>query len=113
MAVNGFWIDGDSLYFYGAAFNYVTYENEITFGIVNVKTRELVSNKIITDGTESEIVLPYGIMVNPVNKDIYITDAGDYVNPGTLYCYGKDGVRKWSTRTGDIPGAMAFLIEKK
>ena len=42
-------------------------------------------------------------------KDIYLTDAKNYVNPGALWCFGPDGVTKWSVRTGDIPAHMVFV----
>ena len=58
---------------------------------------------------------PYAIAVNPVNGDIYITDAGNYVTPGWLYCLKPDGTQRWRQRTGDIPAHFAFYatIEKK
>ena len=40
--------------------------------------------------------------------NIYITDAGDYVSPGKLYCIDKDGVTKFTVTTGDIPAHFAF-----
>ena len=43
------------------------------------------------------------------DKEIYLTDAGDYVHPGFLHCYSPEGVRKWSVRTGDIPAHFVFL----
>jgi DNA-binding beta-propeller fold protein YncE len=53
--------------------------------------------------------MPYGVAVNPVNKDIFVTDAKDYVSSGTLYCFDKTGKKKWSVVTGDIPGHFAFV----
>jgi len=109
VAVSNFYMDGDSLYIYSTEWSYVTYTNVITYGIVNTRTREVVTHSFISDGTEKEIEIPYGIMVNPVTKDIYVTDAGNYVSPGLLYCFGKDGKKKWSVRTGDIPAHFAPL----
>ena len=105
--VSNFCIAGDSLYFCGTQYSYITYEDEITYGIVNVRTRELVTKTLITDGTT--LVKPYGIAVHPSTRDIYITDAGNYVYPGTLYCFSPDGALRWSVRTGDIPNAIVFL----
>jgi DNA-binding beta-propeller fold protein YncE len=68
-----------------------------------------VNRSFITDGTDKEIEIPYGIMVHPVTKDIYVTDAGNYVSPGMLYCFTKNGKKKWSVRTGDIPAHFALL----
>ena len=86
---------------------------EVTYAIVNVKSRQVVTRNFITDGTETKIKKPYSVAVHPVTKDIYVTDAKNYVNPGTLYCFGQDGVMKWSVRTGDIPAHFAFLGNEK
>ncbi|WP_295120134.1 YncE family protein [uncultured Chitinophaga sp.] len=109
VAVSNYFLDGDSLYVYSTEWSYITYSNVITYGIVNTRTREVVTRSFITDGTDKEIEIPYGIMVNPVTKDIYVTDAGNYVSPGILYCFSKEGKKKWSVRTGDIPAHFALL----
>ena len=69
----------------------------------------MVSDNFITDGSQNDIVMPYGIAIHPETGDIYITDAKNYVSSGTLYCYDRFGRRKWSVRTGDIPAHIAFL----
>ncbi|SEW52781.1 YncE family protein [Chitinophaga arvensicola] len=109
IAVSNYYLDGDSLYVYSTEWSYITYSNVITYGIVNTRTHEIVSRSFITDGTDKEIEIPYGIMVHPVTKDIYVTDAGNYVSPGLLYCFTKEGKKKWSVRTGDIPAHFALL----
>ena len=83
--------------------------NTISNSIVNTKTRQVVSTNFITDGTDKLIQIPYGICVNPFTKDIYVSDARDYVSPGRLYCFSPDGKKKWVVRTGDIPGHFCFL----
>lgn len=105
-------IAGDSLYVIGSAWNYFTNTNETTYTIINTKTRQTVAQQIITDETVNDIRLPYGIAINPETKEILITDAGDYITPGTLYCFSPDGKKKWSTRTGDIPAHFAFVKKK-
>lgn len=109
VAVSNYYLDGDSLYIYSTEWSYVTYSNVISYSIVNTRTREVVNRSFITDGTDKEIEIPYGIMVHPVTKDIYVTDAGNYVSPGMLYCFTKNGKKKWSVRTGDIPAHFALL----
>ncbi len=109
IAVSNFYLDGDSLYTYSTEWSYVTYSNVITYGIINTKTREIVTAAFISDGTDKTIEIPYGIMVNPLTKDIYVTDAGNYVSPGVLYCFDRNGKKKWSVRTGDIPAHFALL----
>lgn len=102
-------IRGDSLYFYSTEWNNYTQSNTITYGIVDVRTKQLVSNNFITDGTEKEITIPYGIAVHPETGDILVTDAKNYVSSGTLYCFDRLGRKKWSVRTGDIPAHITFL----
>lgn len=109
IAVSNFYLHGDSLYIYSTEWSYITYSNIITYGIVNTRTREVVTHAFITDGTDKEIEIPYGLLVHPVTKDIYVTDAGNYVSPGMLYCFSKEGKKKWSVRTGDIPAHFALL----
>lgn len=109
IAVSNYYLDGDSLYVYSTEWSYITYSNVITYGIVNTRTHEIVTRSFITDGTDQEIEIPYGIMVHPVTKDIYVTDAGNYVSPGILYCFTKEGKKKWSVRTGDIPAHFVLL----
>ena len=105
---SGMAVSGDSLYIYGAAFSYLNYGWDVAYTIVDTRTRRVVTDRFITDGTEQEIEMPYGMAVNPDTHECYVTDAGNYVSPGMLHCYTPDGRRKWSVRTGDIPAHIAF-----
>ncbi|MBD5283654.1 MAG: YncE family protein [Bacteroides sp.] len=100
---------GDLMYFYATEWNDYTATNKISYGVIDVCTKEIVSDNFITDGTEKEITIPYGIAVHPETGDIYVTDAKNYVSSGTLYCFSPDGKKKWSVRTGDIPAHITFL----
>lgn len=119
MAVSGtfdipcteFVIMGDSLYFYGVSWNNQTESNHVSYGIFNIASKTLSASGFITDGTEKDIRIPYGIAINPYNGDIFVTDAKNYVSSGVLHCYGKNGRKKWSVRTGDIPAHMTFLYK--
>ncbi len=102
-------VKGDSLYYYATEWDSFNSENRVSYGIIDVRERRVVSTSFITDGTEREIAVPYGIAVHPETGDIFITDARNYVSSGTLYCFSPDGRRKWSVRTGDIPAHIAFL----
>ena len=105
--VSNFCILGDSLYYISTEYSYETYEDVISYGIVNVRTHQPLTTYLITDGTT--LVKPYGIAVHPTTREIYITDAGNYVTPGMLYCFSPQGILQWSVRTGDIPSAICFL----
>ena len=108
-AVSEMVIVGDSMYFYGVHWNDETMSNQITYGVLNIQYPITNNQSFITDETEQNIKIPYGIQVNPYNGDIYITDAKNYVSSGQLHCYSREGKRKWSVRTGDIPAHMCFV----
>lgn len=80
-----------------------------SYGILDTDTYQVISSSFITDGTQTGIVIPYSIAVNPVNSDIFIGDAKDYTSSGELFCYSKFGKLKWKVKTGDIPGHLTFL----
>ena len=104
-------IDKDFAYIYSVEWSNVTSSNTISFSKINVKDETIVPGTFITDGTEKNIALPYGIAVDPLSSDIYVTDAKDYVTPGTLYCFDKNGKKKFSVTTGDIPAHLVFYTK--
>lgn len=110
--VSGMCLVGDSLYFYSVSWSYLTNSNKVTYGILDTKTKKVVNDKIITDGTDKQIMIPYGLQVNPETKEIYITDAQNYVVTGYLYCFTPEGKLKWKTTAGNIPAHIAFITKK-
>lgn len=112
IAVSDMAIRDDSMYYIGVAWSNFTGTNTISYGIVNVRDRQRVAENFITDGTEQNIKMPYGITIHPVTGDIYVTDAKNYVSSGTLYCFSPDGKRQWSVRTGDIPAHICFYEKR-
>lgn len=103
---------GDSLYVYSTEWSYVTNTWTISYAIFNTRTKKVVTRNFIKDGSEQRIKTPYGIAVNPNTGEFFVTDAKDYVTPGTLHCYGSNGVKKWSVTTGDIPAHIVFTCKK-
>lgn len=99
---------GDSLYSYSAEYSKITGKWTINYTIYDTKVRRVVSRNFIKDGTDKLIVTPYALAVNPETGEILVGDAGDYVTPGTLYCFTPDGKKKWSVQTGDIPAHIVF-----
>ena len=99
---------GDSLYLTNVEWNYVTESNTVGYALYDVQKQEIVTRNFITDGTDKQIEVPYGIAVNPDTREFFVTDAADYVTPGYLYCYTPEGRLKWRARTGDIPAHFAF-----
>ncbi|SHE74823.1 YncE family protein [Chryseobacterium vrystaatense] len=111
VAVSGMTIVNDKLYYYGNEFNYTTHSYTKTFGIIDVKTEQVIATKIIDQQYVDEIKAPYGIAVNPYSEDIYITDARNYVTTGYVYCFDKSGKFKWKTEGGNIPAHFTFLYK--
>lgn len=104
-------IHGDSLYYFATDWSNYTQKNTISYGIIDIRTHQVVSDNFITDGTDKDITIPYGIAIHPLTGEIFVTDAKNYVSSGTLYCFTPDGRRKWSVRTGDIPAHITFLTQ--
>ncbi|WOC51343.1 hypothetical protein BPO_0696 [Bergeyella porcorum] len=112
IAVSGMTIANDKLYFYGNEFSYNTHSYTKTFGIIDVKTEEIISKQIVDASYQEEIKTPYGIAVNPITEEIFLTDARNYVSTGYIYCFDKNGKLKWKTEAGNIPAHIAFLYNK-
>ena len=113
VVVSDMCIVGDSLYYMGMQFNYETMKNERMLGIVNVVTHEVVSAQLTTAQEARDIVQPYGIIVNPNERDFYLMDAKNYVSSGELLHFHADGTFDYKVRTGDIPAHAVFLTKPK
>lgn len=109
IAVSNLAIDGDVAYYYGSEWSYDEAKFTVTYGMLNVKDDVLMDRKFITDGTDKSIAIPYGIAIHPITKEVFVTDAKNYVSPGKLYCFSPEGVQRWSAKTGDIPAHFAFI----
>jgi len=100
-------INEDIAYIYKSNYNYGTNSYDKGYLTLNVNN-ETVGPSFITDATDASIVLPYGIAVDPLSGDIFIADAKDYVNPGDVYCFGKDGKKKYTFKVGINPSKFVF-----
>ena len=106
-------IVGDSLYFYGSQWSEVTMKNTVTYGIINVRTHEIVSTSLSDAPEINKIRMPYGIIVNPIHRDFYLMDAKNYVSSGELLHFLSDGTFDWKVKTGDIPAHAAFVYKSE
>ena len=105
-------IVGDSLYYLGTGYNNFTQQNDREMGIINIRTHSVVSSTLSTAPEIDAIEMPYGIIVNPVDRDFYLMDAKNYVSSGQLLHFKADGTFDFKVNTGDIP-AHAVFLEKK
>ncbi|MCX2449905.1 YncE family protein [Pedobacter sp. PLR] len=104
-------IDDDVAYLYGSEWSSNTGKFSLSYGMLDVKDEKILNKKFITDGTEANIMIPYGIAVDKYTKEVFVTDARDYVSPGVLYCFDPAGKKKWSVVTGDIPAHFAMVYK--
>ncbi len=111
LPVGGMCVDGDKLYYYSVAYSMTSGGNKVTYGILDTRTKKQITDRIITDGTDEDIMIPYGIAVNPETKEIFMSDAQNYVVTGFVYCFSPKGKLKWKTEGGNIPGHFAFITE--
>lgn len=103
-------IELNNLAFYGNSAYLYSYDfstEEYTIQIFDLTTETIVNNHFITDGTTLNI--PYGIIVNPRNGDIYISDAQYFTVNGDVYCFDQSGKKKFSFEVGVNPSGMVFL----
>ena len=110
-SVSGLSIVGDSLYYYGSAWNSATATNTISYGLINVRTHQTIETNLFSAPQIKDITMPYGIMVNPTERDFYLMDAKNYVSSGSLLHFKPDGTFDWSVQTGDIPGHATFVYK--
>ena len=80
-----------------------------------MRTCQIASTSLSDAPEVKKIRMPYGIIVNPIDRDFYLMDAKNYVSSGELLHFLPDGTFDWKVRTGDIPAHATFLIktEKK
>lgn len=104
-------IANDIAYVIGSEFSYKDHKWTINYSMIDVKNEVLLEGEFLPKSISDAIKTPYGIAVDPKSENIYITDATDYVSPGTLYCIGKNGETKFTVTTGDIPAHFAFVYK--
>lgn len=102
-------IVGDTLYYLGTEWNNATNSNSKEMGLVNVRTHMKMNTDLFASSEAQGITLPYGMAVNPRNKDFYLFDAKDYVSSGELLHFRADGTFEWRQGTGDIPSRAVFV----
>ena len=75
--------------------------------VFNVKTETLETENFITDGTK--VTTTYGLAVDDLNAEIFVADAKNYTTSGEVFCFDKDGKKKYSIMVGLNPNNMVFI----
>jgi hypothetical protein len=88
-----FTIVDDILYYFNVVYN-LDGTTSCTYGRYDVKNEQKVSGEIISG--DAEINTAFAIGVDPVSKDIYISD----INPNKIYVFGADGNLKETIDAG-------------
>ncbi len=102
------WLNGDSLFTVSSGRYEPAGDREAVYGIVDVMDMKVLTRSFLPESARAEIRMPYGVAVNPVTGDIYVTDARNFVNPGYLYAFNPRGDFQWKVRTGDVPSCIVF-----
>jgi YVTN family beta-propeller protein len=96
---SSFTINGNLAYFIG---------DLKTLKIFNVKTEAVEKEVFISDGTV--ITTPYGIAVDDINQEIFVTDAKNYSINGEVFCFNLNtGAKKYSITAGINPSKIIFI----
>ena len=75
-----------------------------------ISMKEKKETKYPFEGTPAAgIQTPYGMEVNVYTGELYIADAGDWVNPGKVACFSFDlKEKRWEANAGILPAHFAL-----
>ncbi|MEO6668720.1 MAG: hypothetical protein ABIN36_04545 [Ferruginibacter sp.] len=95
-------IHNDTAYFYN------NYGGAGTCKMYNTIADTTIRSEFITDGTV--ITSPYGINIDD-KGNVYIADAGDFTSSGSVTCFDRNGVKKFSfsVAPGVNPNKIVFV----
>lgn len=110
IAISDMQLVGDTLWYFGANWNAATQQNNVQYGMIDVRTHQPITTTLFDDAEIAHITVPYGLLVNPIDKDFYLMDAKNYVSSGQLLHFNPDGTFDWKVWTGDIP-SRAVLVD--
>ncbi len=100
-------IHNDTAYIY----NYDFAKQTFWVKVFDCKTEKIISENFISDGTE--LITPYGLDINPVNGDVYLTDAKNYTVWGDVLCFNRHGKLKFRiNEIGLNPNKVVFSTQK-
>ena len=84
------------------------FNNEVFFinkHVYKISSLEDTVQEIFLDNTGNNF---YNLSIDPYNKDLYVTDAKDYVQNGSLLIIDSIGNLKNEVITGIIPKTIVF-----
>jgi YVTN family beta-propeller protein len=100
------WENGE-IYYYDVTYDPVDWSTEVSCGKFDDRaTTYTQPSPLITDGTT--LTAPFGIGVEPTTGNVYIADAGDYSNPGTVLVFSPEGALIRTLSVGVSPCKIVF-----
>lgn len=100
--VLNFAIQGDFAYLY--SYDFIDHTSWVK--VMDITTDKIVRDNFVTDSTV--IQTPHSIDVNPLNGDVYISDAYNSTVNGDVYCFNREGKKKFSRAAGLNPNCIVF-----
>jgi YVTN family beta-propeller protein len=67
-----------------------------------------VKSNFISDGTV--VTTPYGLDIDNATGDVYVGDAKDYVSAGEVFCFDKNGNKKFSFSTAPTASPVKTVL---
>ncbi|MDR2129733.1 MAG: YncE family protein [Odoribacteraceae bacterium] len=101
-------IAGDTAYILGMRYSSETATTVHGYYKMDTRTRTPLAGSFITDGSEGEIMAPYGIAVHPLTGDIYVTDARTYDVGGKIFRFSPGGRKLDERPAGVVPAHVVF-----
>ncbi|RYG05952.1 MAG: YncE family protein [Chitinophagaceae bacterium] len=75
--------------------------------VLNTTDFAQTAANFVTDGTT--ITTPYGIAIDNLNGDVFITDANNFTGTGSVTCFDKTGKKRYSFNAGANPNTVVLL----
>ncbi len=105
ISISDFTLFRDTIYFYFSDFK----SNKVVFKSFDC-IKEKIINQNLIQNKNITITTPYGITINPINNDIYLLDAKNYINSGDVLCFDKKGNFKFRlNEVGLNPHSILFF----
>lgn len=103
-------VHNGTFYTAGSSFSYVTYAYDYFFNTINIKegvptVEEGIISETVSDAIKN-MASPYGIYMTS-EGELFVSDAGNYVNRGSVKRFSADGKLGESYTAGVCPGHFA------
>ena len=103
IVASNFVISGSSAYLY--QYDYSTYSYWVKE--FNVVSKQVAKENFLSESVDLQT--PYGISVDASNGDVYIADARNFKESGDVYCFDKNGKKKFVLGVGQNPNHILII----